>query len=80
MNVTEQVKRWEGLESYDSLLRQIHLDICVGSKNGVCVQELKETLKAFTDNIYYSVVWESFKPNYKDVDIDKLLPYGQRPW
>ena len=59
MKSEEQLQRWKNSEPFKVLMRQIHADIFVGSKNGVPEQELKDTLEALTEEIKNSVEWKS---------------------
>jgi hypothetical protein len=49
------VERWKQLPAYQELLRQVHLDMHVGLKNGASAEEVQEALEDLSIEIFRSV-------------------------
>jgi hypothetical protein len=56
-----QVQRWLDNENFQNFLRQVHMDIHVGLKNGASVGEVKGALGLLAHAIVTSVNFDSIK-------------------
>lgn len=73
MKLDQNTKRWMELPAYQDLMRQVHVDIYVGLKNGVPAKDCKKALLQLANVIKNSVKWDPTIPRPPQRFVTKVI-------